>query len=660
MRLARRTRQIMPTSETGAAPGVGQMAGRARAQIGASISDAGQGLMAIASAGIRDDLIMIESQAERRMEEFSYAFGLDLEQRRDLAEPDASGRTGFERVPEQFQRQWQQGMDRLMGAVPTPVQNRLSVYANERYPLMAAKVSAKAAQLQSAHWRSQTTADVISSATKGDLASAQLALARGRDWLDPDEVVKLDAEAARLYRDFHEDKSWSQLQDMAETKGWAAVGPWLNDPKNQRAMDLNPDELNRLTARVGQQAAVEANQQDQAHQQAKADALGKLTTALWHGELLPEHLDRAMEAGLLEPSNYDSMMTRLMHPREASREEILAANVATSAAVERVVLGVATVDQGFEELFKHVGKFSPAESARYVDQIIEAGKVPAKVRAQAAKESQEAAKYAAAQAKADAKAALFVGVFRGNITDVTVVDQAAVDQVITAAEYEGLRRVLTDPKRAGAVEVLNAHVQVQQAVQKVQGRAMSPQDAMNILAQHSPNFTAAEGAKYSKDIFDAADPQSALTSPLARKGKEYLDQLRTAKLFGGDDVMANSRKWLSTVDEYDAWVKENANATPEQHQAFLKYLTTPVLMSWWENLSPQQTLIGVRRLPPEAQAQWTATGGKASDEWVESWRKIRKPLTEDVARHYWQISGGNEAKAKAMATEDGYFEESAK
>lgn len=221
-----------------------------------------------------------------------------------------------------------------------------------------------------------------------------------------------------------------------------------------------------------------------------------------------------------------------------------------------------------------------------------------------------------------------------------------------------ITRELTKPVRTevDTATTVKAMEQVRMAITRQRAGKASAADSMAVVVANATAFTPAQGAALVDDIYQAQKADDPMKTDLAKRGIEMLDGLKTAKYFGGDDAVSNQDKWLEATADYERWVKDHVDATPEQHQEHLRFLTTPVLMSWWKDMSPDQAWSGIRRLPPEAQREWVATKGVKSDEWLSRWRKIKKPLTLDVARHYWQRAGGDQAKAMAMAKEDGYAE----
>jgi hypothetical protein len=438
-----------------------------------------------------------------------------------------------------------------------------------------------------------------------------------------------------------------EAQDQAN-KGWLdqQFAAAIAQSDQESALDLvnglpakvfaGEDDRNQLIRRV----QIHFNQQaERVEKQHDANRRG-LAQKLFDGSLTPEELNTALDTKDVDIPLYSSMMDTLAKPRRPSSEAIFAGHVAVRTQIAGVEAGTVSPDTALADLAKYSNRFTSAENSTYVDQILNARE-----------------KWSRGEMD-KAKRDLYVAVIKGEVRDLARIDQAYKDKVLTDTEYKDLTKVVTEPQKATAEDTLKAHMQVQLAVSDVaQGRQQSG-DAIKLLVSVADRLSPAEGSKYFQDIQEAAKGDTVLASPEVKRGHEFLDQLKTAKVFGGDDPVKNAQWWLETLNTYDSWAKANPQASPDQHRAYLKYLATPITMSWFENQATQDwTNAGIRRLPPEAQATWVQTKGVDSDNWLRAWRKTKKPMTIDVARHYMRIAGGDKAKAAAIAAEDGYTQQ---
>jgi hypothetical protein len=154
------------------------------------------------------------------------------------------------------------------------------------------------------------------------------------------------------------------------------------------------------------------------------------------------------------------------------------------------------------------------------------------------------------------------------------------------------------------------------------------------------------------------DEDNPFNNRIAKRAESYLSKLKTEKNL-------KSEAWLKAQNDYDKWYEtfKNINNRPpnrKESEEFLILLSEEPIKSLWVNDRPDSEINReLRELPFEVQRQYLQekefTG--STTKWIDKWRKEKKPLTVEVAKHYLLITDKNIKKAKEMWKRDGYLEE---
>lgn len=184
------------------------------------------------------------------------------------------------------------------------------------------------------------------------------------------------------------------------------------------------------------------------------------------------------------------------------------------------------------------------------------------------------------------------------------------------------------------------------------------------LSKLAGNMNSTDVKAYGKRIFDEAekleDPENIFNDRRVRQADAFL-----SKMLKSD----NTKAWFKIQNDFDKWYQEYHDKNgkkPESKEVeeFVRVITSGVLRDAlrndWPDAETEQIL---RDLPFETRVEyanwfeenedegWT---GASTTKWIKKWRKKKKPLTKDVAKHYLNVTNGNRQEAIRLAKQDGY------